>query len=465
MLFSTFEFILLFLPITLIGYFYLTSRNWLDLSKGWLLMCSLFFYSWWNPIYLPLILVSMIFNFTLGKYISNALTNRKKNTLTLIGVSVNIAALFYFKYANFFIDNVNIMLTEDIVIPDIILPLAISFFTFQQITYIVDSRKNLTSEYNFFNYGLFVTFFPQLIAGPIVHHKQMMPQFASKCNYKLNTFNLSKGIYIFLLGLSKKIIIADSFARIVNVGYNTPLGLDSAIDAWIISIAYFIQLYFDFSGYSDMAIGVGYMFNIKLPFNFDSPYHSKSIQEFWRKWHMTLSAFLKDYVYIPLGGSRNGEYRTLTNLMLTFVIGGIWHGAGWTFLVWGFMHGLALVIHRLWTKLKQPMPNVIAIIITMLWVNFAWVYFRAASFEEANHIIKLMLGINSTSMNVTTIPNIYAIPVLIIGIILLFVKNTNKLGLEFKLSTKNLIIMITLTIVCLVFLNSLNTSDFLYFDF
>jgi D-alanyl-lipoteichoic acid acyltransferase DltB (MBOAT superfamily) len=269
------------------------------------------------------------------------------------------------------------------------LPLAISFYTFQQIAYLVDSYRNETKSYNFLNYAVFVTFFPQLIAGPIVHHAEMMPQFANLKNKIKNYYNIALGLFIFSIGLFKKVIIADTFAVYATQGFDVAEKLNM-LEAWITSLSYTFQLYFDFSGYTDMAIGVALLFNIKLPMNFFSPYKAKNIQDFWKRWHITLSRFLKDYIYIPLGGNRKTSIRTYTNLFTTFVLGGIWHGAGWTFVFWGILHGLALVVHRLWKKLGFKMNVVLAWFITFNFINIAWVFFRAVNFESAIKVLKGM---------------------------------------------------------------------------
>lgn len=251
--------------------------------------------------------------------------------MLILGIMANIALLGYFKYSDFFIENINDVFKTNMALLNLTLPLAISFFTFQQIAYLVDSYKGKTQEYDVVNYAVFVTFFPQLIAGPIVHHKEMMPQFAYASNNRINAENISRGLFIFAIGLFKKVVIADTFAIYANEGFDVAKVL-SFYEAWATSLSYTFQLYFDFSGYTDMAIGLALLFNIVLPFNFNSPYKALNIQDFWRRWHMTLSRFLRDYIYIPLGGNRKGTVLTYRNLMATFVIGGLWHGAAWTFV-------------------------------------------------------------------------------------------------------------------------------------
>ena len=397
MLFNSYIFIFAFLPITLLVYFYLNKKDFPKLSKAFLVTASLFFYAWWNVMYLPLILVSMFFNYALGKSLREESGKKISDKwLLTIGVVTNLAMLGYFKYTDFFIENFNVVFSSDVSLLHLALPLAISFFTFQQIAYLVDSYRKETKEYDFLNYALFVTFFPQLIAGPIVHHKEMMPQFSQKENKLRNYANISTGLFIFSIGLFKKVVIADTFAIWATKGFDESVSLDM-LAAWVTSLSYTFQLYFDFSGYTDMAIGIALLFNIKLPINFYSPYKAVSIQDFWRRWHITLSRFLKDYIYIPLGGNRKGEVRTYANLFTTFLLGGIWHGAGWTFVLWGVMHGTALVVHRLWQHVGIKLPIVLAWFITFNFINIAWVFFRAKEFDDAIKVLSGMFGLSGVS--------------------------------------------------------------------
>lgn len=402
MLFYSFEFLFIFLPITLIGYGVISnlSHN-RRITTSWLVICSVVFYGMWNISYIPLIIASMIFNYYSGIALQRSALPKKP--LLIFSISANLALLAYYKYANFFIDNVNNLASTDIALGTIILPLAISFFTFQQISWLVDSYKNIvnTKTEGFWRYALFVTFFPQLIAGPIVHHSEMMPQFSDKNNFHINWKNINIGLTIFIFGLFKKIVLADSLAPFANNVFNASLSTNNIhiLDSWIGMFAYTFQLYFDFSGYADMAIGLALMFNIKLPINFNSPYKASSIIEFWRCWHMTLSRFLKDYLYIPLGGNRKGKNRRYVNLMITMVIGGLWHGAGWTFVFWGFLHGLYLSINHLWQNLSNRLNisptyklRIFYRILTLLSVAIAWVFFRAENFSSANNIILGLFG-------------------------------------------------------------------------
>ncbi|AQZ31911.1 acetyltransferase [Pseudomonas sp. LPH1] len=404
MIFSSWQFILLFLPISFFFYFWLNRRRLVTAGKVWLVAVSLFFYAYWDAQYLPLILGSIFFNFAVGTGLAQAhqeslsvktthhAINRK--VVLAIGIAANLLLLGYFKYTDFFLSNINAVLGTDYVLPNILLPLAISFFTFTQIVYLVDSYRGETAEYDLLNYSLFVTFFPHLIAGPIVHHSQIMPQFASRWTLALRYPNILKGLFIFAIGLFKKVVIADSFAVWATAGFDSGHTLNF-FEAWATSLSYTFQLYFDFSGYCDMAIGASLLFNIWLPINFNSPYKALSIQDFWRRWHITLSHFLRDYLYIPLGGNRSGEYRTYINLFATFVLGGLWHGATWMFVIWGALHGSALVIHRFWTHLRRPMPPMLGWFLTFMFVNITWVFFRAKTLDDAMRVLSGMVDVNS----------------------------------------------------------------------
>ncbi len=414
MLFNSFEFIFAFLPLTLLGFFIgaqlLPSgkRHWLRL---YLVIASLFFYGWWNPQNLWLIGFSIGFNYLVGRWLGKeTLPLGQKKGLLSLGVGVNLALIFYFKYANFFADNFNQFVGTEFNFGKIILPLAISFFTFQQIAYLVDSYRGETKNYGFISYCLFVCFFPQLIAGPIVHHKDVLGQFEKPSIYKFSSLCFSVGCFIFFAGLFKKVVLADRVAI-----YATPVfdaaaqGISlSFFEAWIGALAYTLQLYFDFSGYTDMAIGAAYMFGIRLPLNFDSPYKATSIIDFWRRWHITLSNFLRDYLYIPLGGSRKGKLRRHANLLITMLLGGFWHGAGWTFVIWGGLHGTYLIINHQWRSFckgiglwQEKTPAWFSILgwaITFLAVVASWVLFRANNLETGLQVLGSMFGSQGFSL-------------------------------------------------------------------
>lgn len=404
MLFNSAEFLFFFLPTTLVVFLLILKTKNSKFLVSWLVVASLFFYGWWNPTYLILIAFSMVFNFNLGKHIA-----RKSNTklFLVVGILVNLSFLAYFKYTNFIVEQINTISAVDITLKNIVLPLAISFFTFQQIAYLVDAKKQLTSEYSFLNYSLFVTFFPQLIAGPIVHHKAMLPQFDNLSKESFDYTNIAIGLSIFAIGLFKKTVLADSLAPYANIMFSkaeTGATL-TFFEAWGGALAYTFQLYFDFSGYSDMAIGIARMFGIILPLNFYSPYKATNISEFWRRWHITLSNFLRDYVYIPLGGNKHGSFNRYRNLLTTMLLGGIWHGAGWNFILWGLMHGMYLTAQQIWTSfipsvsiVPKKAKIIAAWAATFTAVVFAWVLFRASSIDGAITMITGMLGFNGIAI-------------------------------------------------------------------
>lgn len=468
MLFNSYEFIFFFLPFTFFVYFYLNKKHFTEASKAFLVLASLFFYAWWNIIYLPLIVFSIAVNYTLGKQIS--IKNYLAKRLLIAGIAFNLLLLGYFKYMDFFILNTNRVLHTDISLMNLALPLAISFYTFQQIAYLVDSYRNETKSYNFLNYAVFVTFFPQLIAGPIVHHSEMMPQFAKLKNKVKNYYNIALGLFIFSIGLFKKVIIADTFATYATQGFDVAEKLNM-LEAWVTSLSYTFQLYFDFSGYTDMAIGVALLFNIKLPMNFFSPYKARNIQDFWRRWHITLSRFLKDYIYIPLGGNRKTSIRTYSNLFTTFVLGGIWHGAGWTFVFWGMLHGGALVLHRLWSKLGFKMYGFLAWFITFNFINIAWVFFRANDFASALKVLQgMFLGewITPISFTLGEWSKLFGSEAYLffwlIGAFLVVVFLPNSMQLKEKFKPNAFFMMFTLGAFMAIFM-LYRKSEFIYFNF
>jgi alginate O-acetyltransferase complex protein AlgI len=406
MLFNSFEFIFLFLPLALLIFFALGGYFRPLVATAWLVFASLFFYGWWNPGYLALILVSIVFNFFIGY----TLVNHRSKILLAFGIAMNLGLLGYFKYFDFLVTNLNTLAGTTIRGADIVLPLAISFFTFQQIAYLVDVYKGEVEEHGFTRYALFVSFFPQLIAGPIVHHKEMLPQFSESKTYRWSSQNLALGVSIFVVGLFKKVIIADHLAvYAIPVFHAGDSGSTlSFFEAWGGALAYTFQLYFDFSGYSDMAIGLARMFGIALPINFNSPYKATSVIDFWRRWHMTLSRFLRDYLYIPLGGNREGKVRRYANVMITMILGGLWHGASWTFVAWGMLHGFYVLVNHGWRFLRRYFGfpagfgfpgRLLAIMLTFVCVVIAWVFFRAETFSGAIAILEGMAGLNGVVLD------------------------------------------------------------------
>ena len=482
MLFNSYEFIFLFLPITLILYFWLNKYNKNRLAKAWLVIASLYFYSYFHKSYLILITISILVNYFIGQKLSSDKYNIiQRKILLIIGIVFNLGGLGYFKYYDFFVSNINTLLGTNFTLLHILLPLGISFFTFQQLSFIVDSYKRYDLTYDFLDYCLFVTFFPQLIAGPIVLPTEMLPQFEAEENKKINWENMNKGLYIFSIGLAKKVIIADTIANFANAGFDMMDKLNF-VEAWLTSISYTLQLYFDFSGYCDMAIGIGLMFNIILPANFNSPYKSTNIQEFWKRWHMTLGRFMTNYLYIPLGGNRKGEVKTLRNLFIVFLASGIWHGAGWNFIIWGMLHGICIVIHRVWKNSGRKLNKLIGWFITINLVNIFWVFFRAQTVTDAMKVIKGMFDVNNLYYILThlkiigdltrsyreltnnNLGNGINILIFIFGIlIVLFRKNSSEKVKAYKLEVRSNI-EITIYMTLGIFLLT-QVSEFLYFNF
>lgn len=454
MLFNSYEFILLYLPVTLFVYYKIAKVFDRNVAKYFLILASLIFYSYWDISNLPVLLFSICINYLIG----HNLQKNRKVTLLVIGIIFNIVYLMYFKYMNFIIDNLNCFFSTDFVNNHIELPLGISFFTFTQTAYLVDVYRGETKDYTKSDFLLFVTIFPHLIAGPILYHKDIIPQFSFFENYKVNYKNLVYGLFWFIIGLFKKTVIADTLSEFVKAIYVNTASL-STIDAWIGSLAYTLQLYFDFSGYSEMAIGLGLMLNLNLPINFNSPYKSQSIIEFWRKWHITLSTFLKNYLYIPLGGNRNGKH--LRNIMITMFLGGIWHGAGWTFIFWGILHGVFICINHLWRKLNISLPVFISWLMTFNCVNIAWILFRSENIYDAINIILAMFSSNFT-YELFSIKQIIIVLVCLSIVILL--PNVEIIVKKYmKINYKYLFLMVTLFLIS--FFNMYRKTEFLYFQF
>jgi D-alanyl-lipoteichoic acid acyltransferase DltB (MBOAT superfamily) len=369
---------------------------------------------------------------------------------------------------DFFITNLNFISSFNIELLHLALPLAISFFTFQQIAYLVDSYRGETKEYDFLNYALFVTFFPQLIAGPIVHHKEMMSQFIKPKNSSINIDNVVAGLFIFSIGLFKKVAIADTFAIWTANGFDHAVTLHF-VEAWITSLSYTFQLYFDFSGYADMAIGAALIFNIKLPINFNSPYRAVSVQDYWRRWHITFGRFLRDYIYIPLGGNRKGMSRTYINLMLTLLFAGLWHGAGWGFVIWGVLHGIALVINHQWKRFGLKMNIVSAWFITFFYINLTRVFFRATDFDATIKVLKGMFGLNGVSLYYDSFTYRYSLLYIFISfVIVLLFQNSNRLIKSVKKYHLFIItLLFTFSLLQMVYftITGDKASEFLYFNF
>ena len=409
MLFNSHVFIFAFLPLALIGYFaiarYASGRE----AQVFAVLASLVFYGWWSVPFLFLLLASILINFALGKGLLRlALAQRPGGRpLLVLGIAANLAVLAYYKYAAFVLANVQALTGTQFALEAVVLPLAISFFTFQQIAYLVDAARREVEDHGLVDYMLFVTFFPQLIAGPIVHHREMMRQFHDGA-VRFDHASFASGIVFFVIGLAKKVLLADQLSALADPVF---AGADAAPPelwaAWQGVLAFSLGIYFDFSGYSDMAVGLGRMFGIKLPYNFNSPYQATSIVDFWRRWHITLSRFLRDYLYIALGGNRHGPVRRYANLMITMLLGGLWHGAGWTFVVWGALHGFYLLINHAWAVAVAraqaagrglSIGRLPARLLTLAAVVFAWVFFRADSFGQAVTILEGMAGLHGAAL-------------------------------------------------------------------
>lgn len=490
MLFNSYEFIFMFLPVSL-GVYYLLNKKRLTVgANAWLLFISLFFYSWWNVKYLPLMLGSILFNYTIGGLLADNDSLKKKivsnKAILVFGLTANILFLGYFKYMDFFIGNINSLFATNLPLLQIVLPLGISFFTITQIAFLVDSYEGLVKEKNLLSYALFVTFFPHLLAGPILHHKEMMPQFDALRSKVLNYKNMSLGLFLFFIGLFKKVVIADALSTTVKAGFDKAQVLNF-FEAWVTSLSYTCQLYFDFSGYSDMAVGVGLMFNIVLPINFNSPYKALNVIDFWKRWHISLSNFITTYLYTPI--LRSFSKITFANSMIAiFVamfISGFWHGAGWTFIIWGTLHGAALVINHNWKKLKIKMPKLLAWFITFNFVNLSFVFFRAKDWDGAVKVFKGLFGVNGfmpaemyAHFGLTSIFRSKFGKTLLAGIegrnstlwllvaallFALLLRNSNNLTDDFKPSWRSLAFVVIISFYTL--LNMGKVSEFLYFQF
>ena len=508
MLFNSFLFIFIFLPLTLLGWYGLNYCKRFELAKVFLAGMSLWFYGYFNFYYLAIILVSIAVNYLLsfllssaGKKFANADSAKMKicsYTCLLIGILFNLGLLFYFKYYDFFVENLNYAFHADFTLKHILLPLGISFFTFQQLSFIIDRCLGRAEHYSFINYVTFVTFFPQLIAGPIVLYKEMIPQFEDTTNRSFNAQNFSQGIILFVLGLTKKVLLADVFALAVNYGFAQTFSLDTPSTILVI-LSYTFEIYFDFSGYSDMALGLGRMFNIILPVNFNSPYQACSVKELWQRWHITLSRFFITYVYIPLGGSKKGKFRTIINTIIVFFLSGLWHGAAWTYIAWGTMQGLLVV----WDNLgivgikgreeKRPakfyIPAWLGWICTFTFFNLSLFFFRSESMVGALQMFKNLGALNYTGKmfevaSTLSIPEFYiiqeALNILAPGIVgyaylallllylgfsffLMFRKNALQIATDGKMSSKKCWAVSILFVWCIISLSQVST--FLYFNF
>ncbi len=487
MLFNSYSFILCFLPVTLAGYYYLGKKGYEKAGKIWLVAMSLCFHGYLYPAHTLLLCASIGANYMLLRLMVRMETAKKKHLILAAALFVNLGILFYYKYFDFLISNVNALCHAQFPLLGVLLPLGISFFTFQQLSLLIDCYRGKAPCYTLLDYAAYVTFFPQLIAGPIVLHTELIPQLCDSGKKKAGYSGIAKGLYGFSLGLAKKVLIADTFSRIVTAGYADILALD-AVNAWITVLCYTFQVYFDFSGYCDMALGIGHMFGITLPVNFNSPYKATSVMEFWDRWHMTLTRFFTQYVYIPLGGSRRGKLRMYANTLAVFAISGLWHGANWTFIVWGCLYGIFMVLNKAWEEPWQKLPRFFRWGITFLLVNLLWVYFRAGSIADAHLLFARLFagGVGGVSENfieifgeLTEVRALYrlglgwlftAAPYLPLLLFLaavlaaaVWMRNTQEKMERFTPCARTLFVTSVLMAWCVLSLSGV--SEFLYFNF
>lgn len=482
MLFNSYIFVFLFLPLVLAGYFALNRVKKYDWANVYLILMSLWFYGYYNSSYLMVICTSVLANYVLTQLMDRVEKENLRKLILGAGILGNAASIFYYKYYDFFVENINVIFGTSYQLKHVILPLGISFFTFQQMSYLVDSYRGQTKDYGFIEYALFVVFFPQLIAGPIVLHNEMIPQFRDRAKRTINSTNMARGIYIFALGLAKKVLIADTFSRAVTWGFGTVSTL-SSMEAIIVSVSYTLQLFFDFSGYCDMAIGIGYMFNVQLPQNFNSPHKANSIVDFWARWHMSLTRFLRQYVYFPLGGSKKGTVRTYINIMVVFLVSGIWHGANWTYIVWGLLHGILNCLNRIFEKQWNKVHVVVQWIATFGTISGLLVIFRSRTLAEAATFLKKIIWLGDFSirndlkrcfelyelrlldvnkMFTSRIDGFYMWGILLLGFMLILnAKNSSEI--EFKPTKTKCVFTVVLLFWSIISLAGV--SEFLYFGF
>ena len=487
MLFNSYIFILLFLPLCLVGYFGLNHIKQYTLAQAFLLVMSLWFYGYFNPSYLTIILVSIVVNYLFTRIMFQTKQPKLKKLELLLAIAFNMGILFYYKYYDFFIENLNRLFQTDFALHHVLLPLGISFFTFQQVSYVVDAYRGEVDEYKFLQYASFVVYFPQLIAGPIVTHDELIPQFMDESKKKFSWDNFSKGLYMFVLGLSKKVLLADVFGIAANWGFANTLDLNTT-DAILTILAYTIQIYFDFSGYCDMAIGIGQMMNLDLPVNFDSPYKALSIDEFWHRWHKTLTRFFTKYVYIPLGGSRKGTLRTYINVMIVYFCSGLWHGANYTYIAWGLLQGVLTVINRRFKSFFEKMHPGLAWLLTFTMISASMALFRANSITDAlnlfENVLKMDFGpVSDGIMDAFLLPEIEFLirhvgafsilqyhPTMLLTlffggsmVLILGARNAHEHMDTFRPGIVNFLCIAILLVLCVMSFSSVST--FLYFNF
>jgi len=461
--FNSFEFIFLFLPCVLIGFYLLKKSSNSNYSHYWLIICSLLFYSWGNLSNLPILLSSLVFNYTIAQFIGPIDTqsslrprNLSRKFFLILGIVLNVLFLSYYKYFSY-------------------LPLGISFFTIMQIMYLVDCYEGMLKPNTLREHALVVSFFPTVTMGPILRVKNVLTQFRETANKGISLEQLAPSIALFSIGLFKKVVIADSFAIIANIGYGSPSTL-SMIEGWVTSLSYTLQIYFDFSGYSDMAIAIAMALGIKIPINFNSPYKSKSVVEFWQRWHISLTNFITTYLYTPIVRSfaKLNFHKAMLATLITMLIVGIWHGSSWGFLIFGALHGLGMVINHYWQKkIKIKLPNFLAWALTFTYVNVAFIFFRAESIPDATAVLFSLINFESIMSLATfkdvlilspqTLPIIFSI---MMGLIAISSgKNSNQIIEKFQFSTKELVLASFLVVISLIYLNSNVSTGFIYYAF
>ncbi len=487
MLFNSYIFILFFLPVALFLYFGLNRFRHFEAAKIVLIVMSVWFYAYFRWSYVFILMGSVLVNYLISKGMDRVQTGAPvRKGLLIFGIALNIGVIGYYKYLDFVIENIKGLFRTNFTLLHILMPLGISFFTFQQISYLVDSYRGETKGYRFTDYTLFVTYFPQLVAGPIVTHEEMIPQFANRERKKFSQEMMAKGLFFFAVGLFKKVILADTLGKGVDWAFANPTVLSGA-DVLVTSVLYTFQIYLDFSGYCDMACGIASMFNIQLPVNFNSPYKALSIGEFWKRWHMSLTRFLTKYLYIPLGGNRKGKMRTLLNVFLVFLISGLWHGASWTFILWGALHGLAQVLYRVFGKIWDALPKLLRWGATFAFVNFTWIIFRANSWQDMQTLFGTLFtwkegGISAALLQCFEVieftypedhigvlqglkaafPSVYLwVLLLVTAAIIFFGKNLHEK--EFKPNGRNALGSMIMLLWSILSLSGL--SSFLYFNF
>lgn len=489
MLFNSYIFVFLFFPLALIGYYGLNIIKQDKLAMIFLVGMSLWFYAYNNIYYLFLLMGSISLNFLLVEGMDRIKNKFGRRICFLSGVLLNLGILFFFKYYDFFMENMNATLKTEMPFLRLALPIGISFYTFQQLSYIIDFYKNECEKYSFIEYALYVSFFPQLIAGPIVYHTEIIPQFRNPKNRKINYTNLSKGIYAFACGLAKKVLIADIFSRVVVVGFENISEL-STLSAILVMICYSLQIYYDFSGYCDMAYGIGFFFNIELPINFNSPYKADSISDFWNRWHMTLNRFFIKYVYIPLGGNRKGKFRTYFNQIFVFLVSGLWHGANWTYIFWGGINGIAAALNRACKKWVDKVPRVIRTAVTYVFFLFTLIIFRSNSMHQAREFFHqlfwgggdvgdIYMPILDSFNSMVEVKALYKIGfaplsdsfswlflvlyMLIVLVASFTLKNTQEKVAEMKFSKREILVIAVMMVWSIMSLSEV--SEFLYYNF